>query len=182
MAEILDGLLFATILLIFALGLYELFISKIEAAENSEFAARLLLIRSLDDLKERLAKLIFLILIVRYFEYSLEQKIDIPASLLYLAVGIALIAVALFLTRGRDDWHRKRAALIENSAPPRGNHRPPTTKTNIRSLQLKLDHLRGEHYRRHATKTRSPVSCGTRQRKRALREHGKEANTRVRSH
>ena len=37
-AEIIDGFLFATILLIFALGLYELFISKIEAAEASEFA------------------------------------------------------------------------------------------------------------------------------------------------
>jgi uncharacterized membrane protein YqhA len=102
-AEIIDGFLFATILLIFGLGLYELFISKIEAAEASEFANRLLLIRSLDDLKERLAKVIFLILIVRYFEYALQRPIDTPLDLLYLAAGIALIAIALYLTRVRDD-------------------------------------------------------------------------------
>ncbi|MDQ2686429.1 MAG: YqhA family protein [Armatimonadota bacterium] len=34
--------LLTAIMLIFALGLYELFIGKIEAAENSEVAARLL--------------------------------------------------------------------------------------------------------------------------------------------
>jgi uncharacterized membrane protein YqhA len=98
-AEIVDGYLFATILIIFALGLYELFISKIDAIEDSAIAPRLLLIRSLDDLKERLAKVVFLILIVRYFQYALESTPHAPLDLLYLAIGIALIAVSLFLTR-----------------------------------------------------------------------------------
>lgn len=97
-AETIDGYLFATIMIIFSLGLYELFISKIDAAEQSEFASRLLLIRSLDDLKERLAKVVFLILIVRYFEYALQSSIGGPLDLLYLAVGIALVALALYLT------------------------------------------------------------------------------------
>jgi uncharacterized membrane protein YqhA len=100
-AEFIDGLLFAAVLLIFALGLYELFISKIDAAENSEFAGRLLLIRNLDDLKDRLAKVIFLILIVRYFEYALDSEVKSTIDLLYLAVGIALIAGALYLTKGK---------------------------------------------------------------------------------
>ena len=98
-AEIVDGYLFATILIIFALGLYELFINKIDAIENSTIAARLLLICSLDDLKERLAKVVFLILIVRYFEYALESIPRTALDLLYLAIGIALIAVALYLTK-----------------------------------------------------------------------------------
>jgi uncharacterized membrane protein YqhA len=98
-AEIVDGYLFATILIIFALGLYELFISKIDAIEDSPIAPRLLLIRSLDDLKERLAKVVILILIVRYFEYALESKPSAPLDLLYLAIGIALVAVSLYLTR-----------------------------------------------------------------------------------
>jgi uncharacterized membrane protein YqhA len=98
-AEIVDGYLFATILIIFALGLYELFISKIDAIENSAIAPRLLLIRSLDDLKERLAKVVFLILIVRYFQYALESTPHSALDLLYLAVGIALIAVSLYLTK-----------------------------------------------------------------------------------
>jgi hypothetical protein len=47
-------------MLIFALGLYELFVSRIEIAEGSEFAERRLLIRSLDDLKDHLAKVVLL--------------------------------------------------------------------------------------------------------------------------
>jgi uncharacterized membrane protein YqhA len=102
-AEVVDGYLFAAIMIIFALGLYELFISKIEAAERSEIASRVLLIRSVDDLKERLAKVVFLILIVRYFEFALEATVNGPLDLLYLAVGIALVAVSLYLTRSHGD-------------------------------------------------------------------------------
>ena len=101
-AEVVDGYLFATIMIIFALGLYELFISKIDAAEHSELASRLLLIRSVDDLKERLAKVIFLILIVRYFQFALESKVTTPLDLLYFAIGIALVALSLYLTRSHD--------------------------------------------------------------------------------
>ena len=97
-AEVVDGYLFATILIIFGLGLYELFISKINPAERSELAARVLLIRSLDDLKERLAKVIFLFLIVRYFEYALQMSIATSLDLLFIAIGIVLIALALYLT------------------------------------------------------------------------------------
>jgi uncharacterized membrane protein YqhA len=104
-AGIIDAYLFATILLIFGLGLYELFVSKIEAAENSEFAERILLVRSLDDLKDRLAKVIFLILIVKYFEYALDQTIHTSLDLLMLASGIALIALAIYLTRAAKSEH-----------------------------------------------------------------------------
>lgn len=113
-AEIVDGYLFAAILIIFALGLYELFISKIDAIESSPIASRVLLIRSLDDLKERLAKVVFLILIVRYFQYALESTISAPIDLLYLAIGIALIAVALYLTRSKHDYSEDSA---ERDAP-----------------------------------------------------------------
>ncbi len=97
-AAVVDGYLFGTIMIIFALGLYELFIGKIEVIENSELASRLLLIRSLDDLKNRLAKVVFLILVVLYFERALEATVDSPLDLLYLAVGVFLIAAALYLT------------------------------------------------------------------------------------
>ena len=96
--EIVDGYLLATVLLIFALGLYELFISKIEAAEKSESATNVLIINSLDDLKSRLAKVILMILIVKYFEHAVSMEFKTPMDLLLLAGGIALIGVALFLT------------------------------------------------------------------------------------
>ena len=97
-AGVIDGYLFATIMLIFAMGLYELFISKIDVAEDSDLAQRILLIRSIDDLKDRLAKVIFLVLIVKYFEYALHLSYTTPLALLQLAAGIVLIAGALWLT------------------------------------------------------------------------------------
>lgn len=101
-AATIDGYLFATIMIVFALGLYELFIGKIEGAERSEVAKRLLLIEGIDDLKERLAKVVFLILVVRYFEFALEADFGHSSlDLLYLAVGIALIALSLYLTAAR---------------------------------------------------------------------------------
>ncbi|RTZ67724.1 MAG: YqhA family protein [Aquificaceae bacterium] len=100
--EIIDGYLLATVLLIFALGLYELFISKIDGAEEKESASKILIINSLDDLKNRLAKVILMILIVRYFEHALNMKFDTPLDLLYFAGGIALLGLALYLTHSHE--------------------------------------------------------------------------------
>jgi uncharacterized membrane protein YqhA len=97
-AKVIDGYLFATIMLIFAMGLYELFIGKIEVAEDNPIAERVLLIRTVDDLKDRLTKVVFLILIVTYFEYALRGTYDTSKDLLSLAIGIALIAGAIWLT------------------------------------------------------------------------------------
>jgi len=101
--EVIDGYLLATVLLIFALGLYELFISKIDHAENSETASGVLLITSLDDLKARLAKVILMILIVRYFEHVVRMSFDTPLDILYLALGISFIGLALYLSHKADD-------------------------------------------------------------------------------
>ena len=94
--------------LIFALGLYELFISRIDVAEGSEFAARLLLIRNLDDLKDRLAKVVLLILVVKFFEYALALHVERSLDLLWLGLGIALVATAVLLSHGKPS-HGKQA-------------------------------------------------------------------------
>jgi hypothetical protein len=39
-----------------------------------------------------------LILVVRYFEYALELRVQTANDLLALAVGIGIIALAIFLT------------------------------------------------------------------------------------
>jgi uncharacterized membrane protein YqhA len=98
MVAVVDGYLLAAIMLIFSLGLYELFVSKIDLAEGSEFAGRLLLIRSLDDLKNRLANVILLILIVKFFQQALNLKYKETVDLLYLAVSVILIAGALYIS------------------------------------------------------------------------------------
>ena len=100
--EIVDGYLLATVLLIFALGLYELFISQIDVAAHSKTASNVLIINSLDDLKNRLAKVILMILIVRFFEFAIRMKFANALDLLYLAGGIALIGLALFLSHEAD--------------------------------------------------------------------------------
>ena len=51
-----DLYLIAVVMLIFAFGLYELFISKIDAAENSKSGNNILAIHSLDQLKDKIAK------------------------------------------------------------------------------------------------------------------------------
>ncbi|MDH5544855.1 MAG: YqhA family protein [Gammaproteobacteria bacterium] len=102
--EIVDGYLLATVLLIFALGLYELFISKIDSAEEEDekVSGNVLVIESLDDLKNRLAKVILMILVVKFFEHAIGMNYDSPISLLYLAGGIALIGLALYLTHASE--------------------------------------------------------------------------------
>ncbi len=99
--DVVDGYLLAAILLIFGMGLYELFIGKIDVAEKSEVASRLLLIRSMDDLKGRLASVVLLILVVKFFQQALRLKYESPLDLLYLGLGILFVGGALFLGHRR---------------------------------------------------------------------------------
>ena len=103
--EMVDGYLLATVLLIFGMGLYELFISKIDQAEKSKESSKVLVIHSLDDLKGRLAKVVLMILIVRYFEYALGMDFNTPLDLLYFAFGIAFLGAALWLSHLADKKH-----------------------------------------------------------------------------
>lgn len=100
--EVVDGYLLATVMLIFSLGLYELFISDIDQAHGSKASSKILVIGSLDDLKSRLAKVILMILIVTLFEEALNIKIENPLDLLYLGGSIALIAAALYLSHAAE--------------------------------------------------------------------------------
>ncbi|HEY4485705.1 MAG TPA: YqhA family protein [Nitrospiria bacterium] len=94
-----DDYLLATVLLIFALGLYELFISKInQAEENVHQSSRILLIKNLDDLKDRLAKVVLMILIVTFFKNVIHTSFENPLNILYLGGGILFVALALYFT------------------------------------------------------------------------------------
>lgn len=95
--EVVDGYLLATFMLIFALGMYELFVSDIDEARGSKTSSKILVIESLDDLKTRLAKVILMILIVTLFEEALKMELTSSLDLLYLGGGIALIGLALYL-------------------------------------------------------------------------------------
>jgi uncharacterized membrane protein YqhA len=100
--EVVDGYLLATVMLIFSLGLYELFISDIDQAHGSKASSKILVINSLDDLKSRLAKVILMILIVTLFEEAINIHVSTPLDLVYLGASIALIALALYLSHAAE--------------------------------------------------------------------------------
>ena len=97
-----DLYLIATVLIIFSLGLYELFISKIDEAENDENSSKILAIHNLDDLKEKLAKVVLMVLIVTFFKYAIHIRYETPIQTLYLAAGVLMLALALYFSHKRD--------------------------------------------------------------------------------
>lgn len=96
-----DNYLIATVLLIFGLGLYELFISKIQQIEEDTKSSKILMIHSLDQLKDKIAKVIIMVLIVTFFKYSISQENWNMFNLLLLAVGILLIALSFYLINAK---------------------------------------------------------------------------------
>lgn len=93
-----DAYLIGTVFLIFGIGLYELFISKIDVAENDETSSKVLIIKDLDSLKEKIAKVVIMVLIVTFFKHAININYGEMINLLYLSIGILLIAVSIYLT------------------------------------------------------------------------------------
>ncbi|RXJ69382.1 hypothetical protein CRV08_03960 [Halarcobacter ebronensis] len=91
-----DLYLIAVVMLIFAFGIYELFISKIDVAEDTSNGANILNISSLDQLKDKIAKVIVMVLIVSFFQKVLHTSYNGALEMLYFALSIGLLAVGLF--------------------------------------------------------------------------------------
>jgi uncharacterized membrane protein YqhA len=94
-----DGYLIASILLIFAFGLYELFIRQMDTATRHNSVHHRMQIRSVDDLKDRIVRLILLVMIIEFFQQALRLKYDTPLELLYFALGVLFIGGSLYLSK-----------------------------------------------------------------------------------
>ena len=93
-----DSFLFAMVMMIFSMGIYDLFISKLDPATRTKNSRpNWLNIKNLDDLKDMLGKVILMILIVSFFEYSTTIEFKTAIDLVYFAIGIGIISAALFL-------------------------------------------------------------------------------------
>ncbi len=93
-----DIFLFAMVLIIFGMGIYELFINKIDPVERKADARPTWLqISSIDELKSSLGKVILMVLIVSFFKHSLDVPFNSAKDLLLLSLGVVLIAVSLFI-------------------------------------------------------------------------------------
>jgi uncharacterized membrane protein YqhA len=93
-----DLYLIAVVMLIFSFGIYELFISKIDAAESidPEHESTILAIHSLDQLKDKIAKVIIMVLVVSFFQKVLHTTFASPLEMLYFALSITALAVGLY--------------------------------------------------------------------------------------
>lgn len=93
-----DLYLIAVVMLIFSFGLYELFISKIDAAEgiDEEHESTILAIHSLDQLKDKIAKVIIMVLVVSFFQKVLHTTFASPLEMFYFALSITALSVGLY--------------------------------------------------------------------------------------
>ncbi len=95
-----DLYLMALVLVIFSFGIYELFISEIDEMKESK-QSKVLEVFSLDELKDKLGKVIIMVLIVNFFQRVLHTSFVTPLEMIYLAVSILALCLGLyFLHKG----------------------------------------------------------------------------------
>lgn len=92
-----DLYLIGVVMLIFSFGLYELFISEIDVAKDSDGEDnQLLAIHSLDQLKDKLSKVIVMVLVVGFFQKVGDTSFNGALDMLYLALSITAVSVGLY--------------------------------------------------------------------------------------
>ena len=93
-----DLFLIGIVLLIFGFGVYELFISEIDFAKG-KFDESTLKIKSLDQLKNKIIKVIIIVLIVKFFEkiLKLTPSFSSPEDILIFSLSILAICLGYFL-------------------------------------------------------------------------------------
>ena len=92
-----DLYLIGVVMLLFSFGLYELFISEIDAAKDESGAEnKILAIHSLDQLKDKISKVIVMVLVVGFFQKVGHTQYNGALDMLYFALSITAVAVGLF--------------------------------------------------------------------------------------
>lgn len=91
-----DLYLIAVVMLIFSFGLYELFISPIDHNKIAKDDSKILSITSLDQLKDKIAKVIVMVLVVNFFQRVLHTKYNGALEMLYFALAVTALAVGLY--------------------------------------------------------------------------------------
>jgi len=103
-----DLYLIAVVMLIFSFGLYELFISELDPAKGVG-NSKILEIHSLDQLKDKLAKVIVMVLIVSFFKRVLHTEYSGALEMLYFSLSIFALSFALyFLHKGHGDEEQEK--------------------------------------------------------------------------
>ncbi|MEL6441825.1 MAG: YqhA family protein [Cyanobacteria bacterium J06621_8] len=115
-----DYYLIGIVLLIFAFGIYELFISEIKI--KHQVNSSILQSNSLEELKGKLVNVIVVALIVSLFKQMLSLEIGNLSDVLYIAMGILLISISQY--------------LLHLSHTKSKEHLPPEHSNNHNSIQV----------------------------------------------
>ena len=93
--SILDISLLAVIILIFAWWIYELFVDEIDTDYNHKTKAKILMVKDIDELKEKIGKVIVILLIVWLFKQMLLHEPTSQNDMLKVAWIILTMAISL---------------------------------------------------------------------------------------
>lgn len=99
-----DLYLMALVLYIFAFGIYELFVSEIEELKQQK-QSRVLEVHSLDQLKDKLGKVIIMVLIVNFFQRVLHASFSTPLEMIYLALSILALCLGFYFLHKGEESH-----------------------------------------------------------------------------
>lgn len=91
-----DLYLIGVVMLLFSFGLYELFVSDIDPAKGSDKESTILAIHSLDQLKDKISKVIVMVLVVGFFQKAGHTDYNGALEMLYLALSITALSVGLY--------------------------------------------------------------------------------------
>ncbi len=84
------------VLLIFSSGIYESFISEIDIARKDDSFGSILEVSSLDDLKNKIIKVIIMVLIVSFFQRILTMQFTTSIDMLAMAISIGVICIGVY--------------------------------------------------------------------------------------
>ncbi len=91
-----DLYLIAVVMLIFSFGVYELFISPIDCNQLALDDQKILSIKTLDQLKDKIAKVIVMVLVVNFFQRVLHTEYTTALEMLYFALAVTALSIGLF--------------------------------------------------------------------------------------
>ncbi|MEL7011028.1 MAG: YqhA family protein [Cyanobacteria bacterium J06643_13] len=105
-----DYYLIGIVLLIFAFGIYELFISEIEIKHQDD--SSILQSASLEELKGKLVNVIVVALIVSLFKQMLSIEIGKLSDVIYISLAILLISISQYLLHLSHTKPHKRSPKV----------------------------------------------------------------------
>jgi len=92
-----DLYLIGVVMLLFSFGLYELFISDIDVARDEDGNEnKILAIHSLDQLKDKISKVIVMVLVVSFFQKVGHTEYNGALEMLYFSLSIAFVSLGLY--------------------------------------------------------------------------------------